>query len=169
VQRWAFIWTDWADKRGLELVWEGRRSGSAHDMLPTHLVVPDADAAAALFSGWPQRLAQGRSRYAMLSALFPGAPVARVVLAVDGWTDTDIDLLVAATTWFGQHPCSALSARQVPIEGLHSKWIASHGTQVLALSGLDHLGLVEPRATPVNFTYLDPDHLAAGGRRHHPR
>ena len=166
VQRWAFTWQEWADGHRLTLDWEGRLSGGSHDLLPTHLVVPDVDTAASLRSSWVQRLARGRSRYTTLAAHFPDALLAGVVRAVDEWTDVDVDLLVAAAHWFADHPDSGWSPRQVPVEGLHSKWLAGHGSQVLALAGLGTLGLVEPRSTPVHFTYLDRSHLAAGGRRH---
>lgn len=166
VQEWAFYWQEWADSRDLTLEWEGRRSGASHDQLPTHLLVPDVDAAASLSPVWQQRLARGRRRHAMLAARFPGAPIAGVVRAVDTWTDVDVALLAEAADWFNKHPASGLSPRQVPVEGLHSKWLAGHGSQVLAITGLRSLGLVEPRSTPVHFTYLDPAHRAAGGRRH---
>lgn len=166
VQQWAFDWQEWAANHGLTLEWEGRRSGASHESLPTHLVVPDPDTAASLRKGWGPRMARGRSRYTKLAAHFPDAPLAAVVRAVDEWTEVDVDLLVAAARWFAEHPDSGWSPRQVPVEGLHSKWLDSHGSQVLALAGLGTLGLVEPRSTPVHFTYLDPSHLAAGGRRH---
>jgi len=166
VQRWAFDWREWAGSHGFTLEWEGRLSGASHEQLPTHLLVPDVNTAADLQPGWRQRLARGRARYATLTARFPDAPAAQVVRAVDEWADTDVELLLAAADWFQANPASGLSPRQVPVEGLHSKWLAGHGSQVLALTGLGTLGLVEPRSTPVHFTYLDPAHLAAGGRRH---
>lgn len=166
VQRWAFDWQEWADRHNLTLQWEGRLSGASHDRLPTHLLVPDVDTAAGLALGWRQRLARGRDRYATFTTRFPGAPAAPVVRAVDEWTDVDVSLLLAAADWFHANPSSGLTARQVPVEGLHSKWLAGHGSQVLALTGLDTLGLTEPRSTAVHFTYLDPEHVAAGGRRH---
>jgi len=166
VQQWAFSWQEWADSHSLTLEWEGRRSGASHDQLPSYLLVPDVDAAASLSVSWPQRLARGRRRHAALAARFPGAPIAGVVRAVDTWTDVDVALLAEAADWFQTHPASGVSPRQVPVEGLHSKWLAGHGSQVLAITGLGSLGLVEPRSTPVHFTYLDPAHRAAGGRRH---
>jgi hypothetical protein len=53
----------------------------------------------------------------------------------------------------------------VPIEGLHSKWLNARRHHVLTLAGGDTLGLVEDRPQPVSFVYLDPAHIAAGGRR----
>lgn len=117
-------------------------------------------------AGWPARLVRGRERCARVAVGFSTAPAAQVVRATCGWTDTDFDLLLAAAHWFQQNPSSSLSPRQVPIEGLHSKWLGSHRPVVAMLAGLDDLGLVEPRSTAVEFTYLDPAHLAAGGRRH---
>ncbi|WP_418605322.1 hypothetical protein [Georgenia sp. SUBG003] len=54
----------------------------------------------------------------------------------------------------------------MPIEGLHAKWLNTHRPQILALTGQSDLGLLADRLLKVDFTYLDPDHRAAGGRRH---
>lgn len=167
VQQWAFTWSDWATAHSLDLAWGGRKSGSTHQELPTHLVVPNADAAAAVAGhGWPQRLNRGRARYQQLAAQFPDAPLAKVVRDVDGWSQVDFDLLMVAAHWFQVNPASGRSPRQVPIEGMHSKWLNTHKPQVAALAGLDDLGLIEPRTTAIAFTYLDPEHRATGARLH---
>ena len=54
----------------------------------------------------------------------------------------------------------------MPIEGLHTKWLNHRLGLVRRLSGKDDLGLLPPHPPRVHFTYLDPVHLGAGGRRH---
>ena len=165
VQRWAFGWDEWARVHGLELAWKPRKSGSTRQPVPSHVVVPDVGTAARVVGGaWPNRLKEGRTRYALLEHGFPEAPLPKVVRDIGGWPQVDLELLIAAAHWFRNNPRSGLSPRQVPIEGLHSKWLNTHQPQVAALAGLDELGLIEPRSTAVHFTYLDPTHRASGGR-----
>lgn len=167
VQRWVFDLDEWATGHGLNLEWERRRSGSTSQPLPTHVVVPDADTAARVVGqGWTQRLARGRARFGVLAAEFPDATLPRVVREVDDWSQVDFGLLVVAAHWFQRNPASGRSPRQVPIEGLHSKWLNTHRPQVATLAGVEDLGLVEPRTTPIAFTYLDRMHRESGGRLH---
>lgn len=82
-------------------------------------------------------------------------------------TDTDFDLVCDASLWFTSYEARGLTARQVPLEGFHAKWLDAgvHRRLIELLSDKDDLGLVE-RPQQVDFTYLDPDYLAGGGRRH---
>ena len=59
-----------------------------------------------------------------------------------------------------------LTPRQVPIPGVHAKWLQAHRAAVLALTGLDDLGLLANHPARIHFTYLDPDHRADGRRLH---
>ncbi|GIF44248.1 uncharacterized protein DUF2220 [Actinoplanes xinjiangensis] len=54
----------------------------------------------------------------------------------------------------------------MPIEGLHAEWLNTRQELVRRLCGRESLGLLPPHPPRVHFTYLDPDHLAAGRRRH---
>jgi hypothetical protein len=71
----------------------------------------------------------------------------------------------AAAAWFRVNSASGLTLRQVPIEGLHAKWLNTHRPLVTALARLDTLGLVTSHPQRVHFTYLAPGHLAAGTTR----
>ncbi|MEU4516718.1 DUF3322 domain-containing protein [Nonomuraea wenchangensis] len=59
---------------------------------------------------------------------------AAVVRAADGYSDTDFGLLCAAAAWFRVNSDSGLTPRQVPIEGLHAKWLNTHRPLVMALA-----------------------------------
>ena len=59
-----------------------------------------------------------------------------------------------------------MAPRQVPIPGLHTKWLNSHRPALTNLSDRTDLGLVAAAPVPVHFTYLDAAYLAAGRRRH---
>lgn len=113
--------------------------------------------------------------------LYPA--LVRAVRAVDAFSDLDFELLCRAAAWFSaQVPATGLAGgagggldgvvqtrltpRQVPIEGLHAKWLNTRQHLVRLLAGRDDLGLAPAHPPRVNLTYLDPGHLASGGRRH---
>ena len=161
-------WRAWAGARGVELRVRTRRVMGTDQELPTHLVVDDIDTAARLAGGdWPDRLVRARSRAAVLTARFPHlvAPV-RVLAAVDGLSDVDFDLLCRASEWFATHDAAGLTPRQVPIEGLHAKWLNTRQALLRELAGLDDLQLAPPHPARLHFTSLDPAHRRAGRRWH---
>lgn len=167
-QQWAFEVQDWATAKDLRVELQSRRVGGTRQQLPSHLIVPDIDTAAQVVGkDWTERLVRARRRGSLLSTRFPQHPDPwRLVRATDAYADIDFGLLMTAASWFQNHEVSGLSPRQVPIEGLHSKWLDNHRTHVLDLAQVTDLGLVEVRPTPVHFTYLDPEHRGRGGRLH---
>jgi hypothetical protein len=166
VQAWAIDWRTWATDHCITLTWANRDVHGTRQSLPTHATIDTPDQAATLAAGpWPARLARARSRAATLTTRFPDTWTPTLLRAVDPLTPTDFDLLLTAADWFAHHNATGLTARQVPIEGLHGKWLNRHRRHILTLTGKDDLGLVE-RPPRVFFTYLDPTHLATGGRRY---
>jgi hypothetical protein len=161
-------WRAWAARHGAQLRIQHRRVHGTRQELPTHLVVTSVDQAAALCGDpWPARLARGRVRAGVLDARFPYLPQpAGVLAAVDGFTDVDFDLLCRAADWFATNDATGLTPRQVPIEGLHAKWLNSRQGLVRELAGIQDLRLRSAHPPRVHFTYLDPDHRASGGRIH---
>jgi hypothetical protein len=80
---------------------------------------------------------------------------------------TDAEVLVSAVTWLRHHPdASTWTARQLPVPGMHTKWLDTHGTLLRDVTGRDVRDDVRPRLTVVHLTYVDPDHAASGRRRH---
>ena len=91
--------------------------------------------------------------------------VARILKATDAWADGDFDLLIRAARWFATHDAAGLTPRQVPLAGISSKWLDDSGRQALIEAIVGHsLDLVD-RPRSIEFAYLDPEHLAGGGRR----
>lgn len=161
-------WRDWADRNGIELRDRERRIGRVGHTIPSHVVIPDADAAAAISGAeWIVRLERGRHRMRELAARFPAlvAPE-RMLAAADRLGDVDFDLLLRAGEWFAAHSTQGLTPRQVPLEGFHAKWLNTSQHLVAALANTDDLGLSRNHPPRIHFTYLDPDHLTAGGRKH---
>ncbi|MGZ4591464.1 MAG: Wadjet anti-phage system protein JetD domain-containing protein [Actinomycetes bacterium] len=166
--RLAARWRAWAPARGLTLQFRARRVLATDQELPTHVHVPDLDTAATVCAGqWPARLARGRRRAAVLAARYPHLPApARTLAAVDSLSDVDFDLLCRAADWFATHDAAGRTPRQVPIAGLHAKWLNTRQGLVRDLAGVTDLRLAPPHPARIHFTYLDPAHRAAGGRVH---
>ena len=81
--------------------------------------------------------------------------------AVDRLRAVDVDVLVSAVTWLRQHPdASAWTLRQLPIPGMHTKWLDTHGALLRDVAGRDVRDEVRPRLTVMHLTYVDPHHAA---------
>lgn len=167
-QHMARTWRSWADERAVALTDTPRNVHGTAQRLPTHVTVSDVDAAARLVG--PDQIAQlgrGRARAAYLRDHFPTVTdVAPLVRAVDTYTDTDFKLLCTTATWFATHSAVGLTPRQVPVPGLHAKWLNTGQHLVAALAGLPDLGLAPRHPPRLHFTYLDPDHRSCGIRHH---
>ena len=161
-------WREWAGAHGLRLQVKDRRVMGTSQELPTHVLVSGVDEAADLVGGvWPSRVARARSRAGVMRRRYPHLAQPEKVLAqVDALTDLDFDLLCRAADWFAGHDATGLTARQVPIEGLHAKWLNTHQHLVRSLAGVEDLRLLPRHPARVHFTYLDPAHRAGGGRLH---
>lgn len=161
-------WRAWQARHRLSVAWRARRVSGTDQELPTHVQVPDLDIAAALAGDdWPNRVARGRARAGILAARYAHvAQPDRILTAVDKLTDIDFDLLCRAADWFTRHNAAGLTPRQVPIAGLHAKWLNTRHALVRELAGVNDLRLLPPHPARIHFTYLDPAHRATGGRLH---
>lgn len=171
VTRQVATWRNWARECGVGLAEETRRVSGTEQTLPTHVHIHDVDTAARLASsGWPARLERARSRAKTLVNRFPNlSRPSKLLSATDCYSDTDFDLLLRAADWFAANAgtqAGLFTPRQVPVEGLHAKWLNTSQHLVRELAGLDDLGLLPPHPARIHFTYLDPGHLTLGGRRH---
>lgn len=80
---------------------------------------------------------------------------------------TDLESLLRVVAWLAGHPdVSGWSARQLPIPGVHTKWVDKFMTLVRGLTGRDLDSELRQRPTAVHLTYVDPAYLARGRRRH---
>lgn len=161
-------WRAWARDFNVELVDRGRRIGVVTHSIPSHLVVPSLEEAARICGGeWPGRLDRGQYRLEELHRRFPElADASRMLRAVDGFDDVDFELLLRAGAWFAENSADGLTPRQVPLEGFHAKWLNTRQHLVARLAGKDDLGLAGNHPSRIHFSYLDPAHLASGGRKH---
>jgi len=157
---------DWVATNNLNLTDTNRRVQGTTQPVPTHVTVADVDIAARLVGkAWVDRLKRGRARSAALAARYPHcASISKTVRLIDVWSDVDFELLIAVCDWFMTNAAEGLTPRQVPVPGVHAKWLNT-GRPVVELLVGRPLGLVARHPARIHFTYLDPDHLAGGGRR----
>lgn len=157
---------DWAATYGLEVTSRTMRVSGTLQTIPTHVTVPDIDTSARIAGPpWRDRLNVSRSRGVRIAADFPTAPLPDVLRATHHLSDVDFDLLCRTGSYLRDHDVTGLTPRQVPVEGVHAKWIDNHMRGLRLLAGRDDFGFAG-RPARVAFTYLDPEHRAAG-RRHH--
>ncbi|GAA4608528.1 hypothetical protein BJY16_006887 [Actinoplanes octamycinicus] len=117
----------------------------------------DLDGAATLLrdtrdDAGPPAVDIGRAR-ALASALrSAGATLTPATLrAVYRLAATDVDVLINAVTWLRRHPDAGdWTRRQLPVPGMHTKWLDTHGGLLRDVAGRD----------------VDPRHAASGRRRH---
>lgn len=162
-------WRTWAVVHDAEVIESNIRVAGDEYPVLSHVLVPDLDAAASVAGQeWVAQVARGRERAAAIDEKFPNRRdvLARTVAATADWAPVDLSLLMQAAAWFEEHPASGLGAREVPLAGFHTKWLETRTQTVARLAGLSDLGLLPRHPSRIHFTYVDPVHLTAGGRRH---
>ncbi|UQS25188.1 DUF2220 family protein [Amycolatopsis thermalba] len=161
-------WRDWARGRPVRLHTQQKRVYTTTQDIPTHLEIVDVGSAAAVVGdGWERRLAKARAHLTRVTTHFPAAAdPALVIRTANRYEDTDFELLLTVAAWFQAHDASGYTPRQVPIPGVHSKWLNTHQPLILALTGRDSLGLLPKHPARIHFSYLDPTYQASGARRH---
>ncbi|GIE76298.1 hypothetical protein Aph02nite_22480 [Actinoplanes philippinensis] len=81
--------------------------------------------------------------------------------------DNDTEVLVSAVNWLREHPDAGdWTLRQLPVPGMHTKWLDNHGALLRDVAGRDVRDEVRPRLTVIHLTYVDPGYAATGRRRH---
>jgi hypothetical protein len=163
-------WRQWAQQQRVELVYGPRMVSGTRQEVLTHVLVPDIDTAAHVAGNpWPADLATARARAAELGSRFPHQPnLVAAVRAATRLSDVDFDIACRVCDWYlTRAPTTAqqpVTPRQMPIEGVHAKWLGDHQGLVRTITGITDLGLLPPHPGRFHFTYLDP-HYRAGTTR----
>ena len=167
-QKEALTWRGWACQHDLVLNDAARTVYGTTQRIPTHLTVAGVDTAAVLCGpDWVDRINRARDRAIRLRQQFPHiSDLGRVIRDIDTYSVVDFDLLLTSAQWFARNCAAGLTPRQVPVPGLHAKWLNTHHRIVAATAGIPDLGLLPPHPPRLHFTYLDPDHRRTGGRWH---
>src|SRR5437868_11432050 len=177
--RWVRVWRRWSQAHsaaGLRSV--TRRTAVGTQEIFTHLDLPTVDDLIVLDQGLADHWRRANIRWSQIRGLPGGVagerlrPWLQQIIDLD---DADFEILIKAAKWFTENPRSGLTIRQVPVPGMHTKWLARNRRLVLAClnstesphadepaeeleqADLDPLGL---RALPVqvNVILADPGH-----------
>jgi hypothetical protein len=165
-------WQDWAKTHDLTLAYETRiAKGGTRQTVPTHVTVNTIDQAAAIVAGeWPNRLTRARHRLSVITERYPHVTdPARALRLIDKYKPIDFDLLTAVADWYLEDPTRAVlgvTPRQVPLPGIHAKWLQGHKAGVQAFTSIADLGLLPEHPPRIHFTYLDPAYQATDARLH---
>ena len=190
VGRWLRSWREWAAAHpSASLRRATRRTIVGDQEVFTHLDVPSVGDLVALDKDLAGHWSLANVRWARLRTTPGGAaqePLRPYLQHVIDLDDADFEILLGATEWFLANPRSGLTIRQVPVPGMHTKWLARNRRLVMAglnifqradagdtssdedleQDELDSLGL---RALPVHVDLIlaDPaDRARVGGLRH---
>jgi hypothetical protein len=165
INRDARGWIEFASTHCVVVLWTHRKVLGSAQQIATHVTITDLDLAGAIAGApWPEKLTTARARLARLTSLFGPVP-ASLLRSVTGLAEVDFQMLCTTAIWLRENDPTGMTARQVPVEGVHGKWLNAHRRELRVLSGRESLGLVE-RPSQVRYTYLDPAHRRAGGRVH---
>ena len=132
---WIDAWRDWSGPGEVQFV-ERRWTRLGRQVLPNSIRFASADEVAAFIgreAHWYRatvRLARVREHWPSLLAAAAGS---WTVLAE--WSDDDFERLVALLLWLEANPASKLLPRQLPVPGVHSKWLEGHRRIVMRWLG----------------------------------
>jgi len=133
--RWIDAWRDWPGPGEVRFV-ERRWTRLGRQMLPEAIRFASPDEVAA-FIGRDAQWHQATVRLARVCESWPSLLDAATkswdVLAE--WPDEAFERLVALLAWLEANPASNLLPRQVPVPGVHSKWLEGHRRIVMRWLG----------------------------------
>jgi len=170
VEDWIEHWATWVKAHpGTHLAGKSVRTPFGEQDCPTHLHI-DTLCTLACLAGHSDEWTRATTRWQALAQQWP--------LAVPGLKahltrlmeleDTDFTILLAVAAWLRDNPRSGLMPRQVPVAGMHSKWLRKHRALVLALlagitasqiGDLSATGCDEPTAEDADLSAEDLDAL----------
>lgn len=191
VDQWARDWRNWAQSHPTaRLRSTTRRTIVGSQAVFTHLDLPTVDDLITLDQDLANHWRRANIRWPQIRTLPGDALIPRLrpwLQQIVDLADADFEILLNAVAWFAENPRSGLTIRQVPVVGMHTKWLARNRRLVLACldihqqpctgdgdqpdedleqDALDPLGLT---ALPVHVDVIlaDPaDRARVGGLRH---
>ncbi|RSM74712.1 hypothetical protein DMB66_01095 [Actinoplanes sp. ATCC 53533] len=171
---WHMQWRDFSSRlpAGVEVVRTAVTIRGVAGDFPAVLNA-DLDGAATLIADThddaePATVELGQARALASTLRSAGATLTPATLrAVHGLPANDVDVLINAVAWLRRHPDAGnWTLRQLPVPGMHTKWLDTHGALLRDVAGRDVRDEVRPRLTVIHLTYVDLCHAASGRRRH---
>jgi hypothetical protein len=180
ILEWAQRWRSWSGPG--RVVFAARRFTTGTFEVPERLVFDVPAQIAALTPATAATWQRCGDRLIALKTAFPNLELdAKHIHGITQLSDDDYRRLADTARWLCDNPRSGLLPRQLPVEGIDTKWLETHLSLVAAVTGststpadaaeasptaLAHLGLrALPKLIPVHV--LDPELRAMlGGMRH---
>lgn len=173
VAGWMKQWSA-VDVPGLQIGWEQRRwPNTGTQSIPVRLTAQSPQALAR-FLGRAKEWELYRARALRLQSLAPqdseagedfDRALARIIGKAAALPQQDFERVFHVLAWLAAHPDSGLYPRQLPVQGIDSKWLERHADIVrtlhVATGGDPGLGLLAPPKL-YRVRFLDPD-LAPSG------
>ena len=168
VEAWLAAWR--AFPGTLSVAWEDRRlQGLGIQSLPVSAAAESAERLAD-FAGEGEGFRLALGRFLELSARWPemSAPLSRRYVDLASMAEGDFRRIALVIAFLAENPASGLYPRQLPIAGVHTKWLEAHEGLISALAlpvlglqkgGQDFhalFGLKSPPKNFVNLRILDP-------------
>jgi len=130
---WAKLWDNYTGAGRIER--STLRFPTGLHAMPKMLVLDSPLAAASVHPSARKTWIRCGERLTRLQRAFPKARFDRIIRRLTEADADDFQRLVATVTWLGAHPTSGLMLRQLPIEGVDTKWLGKNKGLVLALLG----------------------------------
>lgn len=132
---WADLWRGYRGPGVIEFA--NHRFPTGLHPLPTTITFAGPNDAAANDPGTQVRWLRCGTRLIALQGEFPNAAFTGIVRMITDLDDADYERLRAAVGWLRAHPTSGMLLRQLPIEGIDTKWLGRHSRLLLGLLGDD--------------------------------
>ena len=174
VVEWVAAWREAEAAWPVTVTWGERRWSSVGRQAVPERARLDGAAAIASVAGRAEPFAALAARCAALREALEGADpdaltaaLGRHGSAIAAMGDADFALLAGVVRWLAEHPGSGRYVRELPLRGVHGKWVEERRALVTALvatvTGSTDLGLAVP-PRQVRLRSLDPA-WSVGGLR----
>jgi hypothetical protein len=132
---WAAQWRAYPGPGTVE--YQNLRFPTGIHPMPHALVLHRPDVVAAAHPDTEQTWRRCGQRLIALQRTFPRARFDGIIRRITELDARDYDRLTNTVTWLRENPTSGMLLRQLPIEGIDTKWLARHAYLVLAILDTD--------------------------------
>jgi hypothetical protein len=133
---WAALWRAYDGPGTVE--YATLRFPTGDHPMPRALVLKHPGHVASAHPDTRRTWSQCGQRLITLQQTFASAQFDGVIRRITELSATDYERLVNTVAWLRDNPTSDMLLRQLPIEGINTKWLGRHAHLVLAMLGVDN-------------------------------
>lgn len=138
VAAWLTRWRNWVTQHpSVSLRNATVRTTFGQQPIVTHLEMADTTGLAAVDAETAHHWSIAKHRQEQLASVGVGAEVKPQLSRIIALADADFATLLSAIAWFKTFPRSGLTARSVPVPGMHTKWLAANRALVTTCLNLN--------------------------------